>query len=229
MNPNTDPIHWRIYAAIGGDVLMPSNQVKVLWMNYHRKHQWYPITHTKSCLTRWDFSHINLRSLSKWSPLCPPKLNATLPSLLSRKKIITIVLNDHCACMSISCYTQYNDVWLWIYNDRSNWGVRIRCVQKISMDFIWPNNRDHSDSVYHDDVIKWKHFPRYWPFVRGIHRSVLRSFDAFFDLRLNGWLSKQSWGWWFGTPSRRLWRHSNGNTRDVSSSAVVLYHQLCNH
>ena len=25
--------------------------------------------------------------------------------------------------------------------------------------------------VYHDDIIKWKHFPRYWPFVRGIHRS----------------------------------------------------------
>ena len=24
---------------------------------------------------------------------------------------------------------------------------------------------------YHDDVIKWKHFPRYWPFVGGIHRS----------------------------------------------------------
>ena len=23
----------------------------------------------------------------------------------------------------------------------------------------------------HDDVIKWKHFPRYWPFERGIHRS----------------------------------------------------------
>ena len=23
----------------------------------------------------------------------------------------------------------------------------------------------------HDDVIKWKHFPRTWPFVRGIHRS----------------------------------------------------------
>ena len=23
----------------------------------------------------------------------------------------------------------------------------------------------------HDDVIKWKHFPLYWPIVRGIHRS----------------------------------------------------------
>ena len=26
-------------------------------------------------------------------------------------------------------------------------------------------------SVNHDDVIKWKHFPRNWPFVREIHRS----------------------------------------------------------
>ena len=27
----------------------------------------------------------------------------------------------------------------------------------------------------HDDVIKWKHFPRYWPFVWGIHRSPVNS------------------------------------------------------
>ena len=26
-----------------------------------------------------------------------------------------------------------------------------------------------------DDVIKWKHFPRYWSFVRGIHRSPVNS------------------------------------------------------
>ena len=26
-------------------------------------------------------------------------------------------------------------------------------------------------NTYHDDVIKWKHFPRNWPFVREIHRS----------------------------------------------------------
>ena len=29
------------------------------------------------------------------------------------------------------------------------------------------------DFTIHDDVIKWKHFPRYWSFVRGIHRSRL--------------------------------------------------------
>ena len=27
----------------------------------------------------------------------------------------------------------------------------------------------------HDDVIKWKHFPRYWSFMRGIHRSPVNS------------------------------------------------------
>ena len=36
---------------------------------------------------------------------------------------------------------------------------------------IWPLNLMHT----HDDVIKWKHFPRYWPFVRGIHRSPVNS------------------------------------------------------
>ena len=29
--------------------------------------------------------------------------------------------------------------------------------------------------VFHDDVIKWKHFPRYWPFVRGINRPPVNS------------------------------------------------------
>ena len=32
-------------------------------------------------------------------------------------------------------------------------------------------------------------------------RPVTRSFDVFFDLRLNKRLSKQSWGWWFKTLS----------------------------
>ena len=40
-------------------------------------------------------------------------------------------------------------------------------------------------------------------------RPVTRSFDVFFDLPLNKRLRKQSWGWWFETPSRSLWRHCN--------------------
>ena len=72
--------------------------------------------------------------------------------------------------------------------------------------------------LFHDDVIKWKHFLRYWPFVRGIHRSLVnspaqrpvkRSFDVFFDLCLIKWLSKHSRGWWFETLSHPVWRHCN--------------------
>ena len=42
-------------------------------------------------------------------------------------------------------------------------------------------------------------------------RPVTRSFDVFFDLRVNKRLSKQSGGWWFETLSRSLWRHRNVN------------------
>ena len=69
----------------------------------------------------------------------------------------------------------------------------------------------------HDDVIKWKIFPRNWSFVRGIHRSRwiphTKASDAelwcFLDMRLNKRLSKHWWGWWFETPSWSLWRQCN--------------------
>ena len=40
-------------------------------------------------------------------------------------------------------------------------------------------------------------------------RPVTRSFDVSFDLHPHKRLSKQSWGWWFETLSRPLWRHRN--------------------
>ena len=40
-------------------------------------------------------------------------------------------------------------------------------------------------------------------------RPVTRSFDIFYDLRLNKRLSKQWCGWWFETPSHPLWHHCN--------------------
>ena len=44
-------------------------------------------------------------------------------------------------------------------------------------------------------------------------RPVTRSFDVFFDLCLNERFSKQSWGWWFDTPSRPLWLHCSVTIR----------------
>ena len=34
---------------------------------------------------------------------------------------------------------------------------------------------DLSTLASNDDVSKWKHFPRYWPFLRGIHLSLVNS------------------------------------------------------
>ena len=69
----------------------------------------------------------------------------------------------------------------------------------------------------HDDDIKWKHFPRYWPFVRRIHRSPVNSPHKgqwrgdlmFFYMHQNNRLSTQSRHRWLETPSRSLWRHCN--------------------
>ena len=36
---------------------------------------------------------------------------------------------------------------------------------------LWTETSFVAVTTFHDDVIKWKHLPRYWPFVRGIHRS----------------------------------------------------------
>ena len=39
----------------------------------------------------------------------------------------------------------------------------------------WPTRCRKISTQFHDDVIKWKYFPRYWPFVRGIYRSPVNS------------------------------------------------------
>ena len=56
-----------------------------------------------------------------------------------------------------------------------------------------------SGYMFHDDVIKWKHFPRYWPFVWRIHRSPVNSphkgqwrgalMFTLICARINGWVN----------------------------------------
>ena len=87
-----------------------------------------------------------------------------------------------------------------------------------------------------DDVIKWKYFPRYWPFVREFtgHRWIPRTkaSDAelwcFFSIgALNKRLSKQSWGWWFETPTLSLWRHCNGIVMFQITNNATLCQTTC--
>ena len=49
---------------------------------------------------------------------------------------------------------------------------------------------------------------------------VTRSFDVFFDLRLNKQLCKQSWGWWFETPACPLWCHCNETESSMINMSI---------
>ena len=70
-------------------------------------------------------------------------------------------------------------------------------------------------------------------------RPVKRSFDVFFDLRLNKRFSKQWWGWWFKTQSHPLWRHCNEipsekaqatcNTLTIKLSIMVCFTIITTH
>ena len=59
------------------------------------------------------------------------------------------------------------------------WDVPTHIVQKRKRDITSSATtlmgKSMERGVSHEDVIKWKHFPRYWPFVRGIHRSPVNS------------------------------------------------------
>ena len=56
----------------------------------------------------------------------------------------------------------------------------------------------------YDDVIKWKHFPRYWPILRGIHRSPVNSphkgqwrgalLFSLICVGMNGWVNNREAG-----------------------------------
>ena len=64
--------------------------------------------------------------------------------------------------------------------------------------FKLPNQTDN------DDFTEWKHFPRYWPFVRGIHRSPVNSphkgqwrealLFSLICVWINGWVNNREAG-----------------------------------
>ena len=115
---------------------------------------------------------------------------------------------SECLCIGVFLYLYTHAVYMYIYN-----------ISPLSMPHVYYGRalqkRVLKCSVRHehDDVIKWKPFFALLALCAGnshvtgefrAQRPVTLSFDIFFDLRLNKPLSKQSWGWWFETPSRPL-------------------------
>ena len=63
-------------------------------------------------------------------------------------------------------------------DDRICWYQQSMLPYKLRIQFlcfIGGRISQFTECVNHDDVIKWKHFPRFWPFAKGIHRSPVNS------------------------------------------------------
>ena len=105
--------------------------------------------------------------------LCPPDL-WNFPG--------TALLKTFVSELSYLCCCYY---WCWVQNEKhlSEWtalscksgssvGLLLYSFPPIYMYGTW---LEHHCARRYDDVIKWKHFLHYWPFVRGIHWSPVDS------------------------------------------------------
>ena len=102
--------------------------------------------------------------------------------------------------------------------------VKVVKLQESSLVMIPPISRRH---FTHDDVIKWKHFPRYWPFDRGIHRSPVNSphigqwrgalMFSLIYVWINGWVKNRKAG-----DLRRYRSHYDVTVMNDAKSAILL-------
>ena len=83
--------------------------------------------------------------------------------------------------------------------------------------------------VIHDDVIKWNHFPRYWPFVRIIHRSLVNNpqwcealIFSFIFAWTNGWVHKRD-----AVELRRQRTHFDGTVMSTKVSVWFRWVMEC--
>ena len=72
---------------------------------------------------------------------------------------------------------------------------------------MWHLHSPYSQNC-HDDVIKWKHFPRYWPFLRVIPRSPMNFHTKASDAELCCFLWSGPWinGWVNTREAGDLWQ-----------------------
>ena len=112
--------------------------------------------------------------------------------------------NQHYSCVSIFKHIFGSYVFTFHIALLSDVQSATKSLTKQTMSEIYDANGVTSPKL-HDDVIKWKHITRYWPFVRGIHRSPVnfphkgqwRGALMFSLIRawLNGWVNNRQAGY----------------------------------
>ena len=108
------------------------------------------------CENRGNFVRASMSKKQTWKALFSKSQNAA--TIRKDKHYKYIFMNSDCGILcNFAMVALYK---IWCFNS-------LCCNENSSHYFALPK--------CHDDVIKWKHFPCYWPFVRGILRWPVNS------------------------------------------------------
>ena len=88
--------------------------------------------------------------------------------------------------------------------------------------------------IIYDDIIRWKHFPHYWPFVWGIHLSPVNSqhkgqwrralMFSLICVWIKGWVTNRESGDY--DISVMMWWQPNGLHKEIVSSSITYIRQI---
>ena len=157
--------------------------MRELWLRY-----------AEGCLSHWAWVG------TLWGVYCAAPLHQKLHSWPRRRRETT-------PCFSLTVYDWFTNSSIWHGFEIISYGV----VSKL---WLWHSyyftvvdisyGQYTDPNLWHDDVIKWKHFPRYWPFVRRIHRSPVNSphkgqwrgalMFSLICVWINGWVNNRAAG-----------------------------------
>ena len=105
---------------------------------------------------------------------------------------------------SLSVSIMWNQLWhILSYHKYINQNLyRATVIRHQKNGRVWI--RTFQMFAYHDDIIKWNHFPRNWPLVRGIQRSPVNSphkgqwrgslMHFLICVEINGWVKNREAG-----------------------------------
>ena len=150
--------------------------------------------------------------------LRPPKTEAAFQTNLSiagknnMKDIEMRIVLKLISCCTQPTITYSSEVWQQTKSEQTRINrimgniihILLMVPQNTPRDALYIEAGLLDPDTIHDDVIKWKHFPRYWPFVRGIHRSTVNSphkgqwrgalMFTLICARINGWVNNREAG-----------------------------------
>ena len=118
---------------------------------------------------------LSCKAAIKWGVLCQKQVSRARTSNCIPQTLITCPYpapgTTLLKCCLTSCFPNktYNDEVLLMFTTISSVCLSQCCGNANCINTVYEY------ATKHDDVIKWKHFPRYCPFVRGIHRSPVNS------------------------------------------------------